>query len=138
LLYEEITGEESRLNALAEEINKEVAGYNEFAGRVNMFAGIVNRLAGSLNAGIVSYNRLASDREEFAAGTYRVENGEKSISIYQFYDYRELVVIIAHELGHALGLGHGTEEDSIMYPKIGSQTGKLSDEDVSLLMAVCR
>lgn len=138
ILFNQIKVKEEQFKALGAEINGKVTAYNELAGRINTVAGILNRLAESVNAGIASYNRLAADREEFVTGVYRIEGSKRSIDIYQFYDYRDLVIIIAHEMGHSLGLSHGESEDSIMYPKIKSQEAGLSEEDISLLKEACR
>ncbi len=138
ILFNQIKSKEEQYKLLGEEISGKVSSYNELAGQMNTVAGIINRLAESLNAGIASYNRVAADREEFVTGVYRTEGDKRSINIYQFYDYHDLVIIIAHEMGHALGLPHGESEESIMYPKIKSQGAKLSPEDVSLLKSACK
>jgi len=138
ILFNQIKAKEEQFKALGAEINGKVSAYNELAGQINMVAGMLNRLAESVNAGIESYNRLAADREEFVTGVYRTEGPKRSIDVYQFYDYRDLVIIIAHEMGHSLGISHGESEGSIMYPKIKSQEAKLSEEDTALLKGACR
>jgi uncharacterized coiled-coil DUF342 family protein len=138
ILYRQIVAKEAEFRSLAETINEKVAVYNDLAGRVNTIAGIINRLASSLNENISDYNRLQADREEFVTGTYKIDGAERSIDVYQFYDYRELVIILAHEMGHALGIGHASLEESIMFPKITYQEAKLSEEDIVLLEEVCR
>ncbi|MFA5052930.1 MAG: matrixin family metalloprotease [Parcubacteria group bacterium] len=137
-LYEQIRVKEETLKIRETNLNEKIAAYNELVSQVNTVAGMTNRLANSLNVGIEDYNRLQADREEFVTGNYKVQNGEKSIDVYQFYDDKDLVVILAHEMGHALGLPHATTEDSVMYPKMISQEAKLSAEDISFLKSVCK
>jgi predicted nucleic acid-binding Zn-ribbon protein len=138
ILYRQIIAKEEQFLSLQNELNSKVGEYNEIAGKINTFAGIMNRLASSINKDVSVYNRLQADREEFVTGTYREEGGTKSIEVYQFFDHKELVIILAHEMGHALGLGHALSEDSIMYPKITYQEAKLSEEDIMLLKSVCQ
>lgn len=137
ILYRQIVSKEARLKTLRNDLEEKISAYNELAGRINTLGGILNRMAASLNADVSSYNRIQADREEFVTGSYEVEGGNKSINVYQFYDYRELVIIIAHEMGHALGVDHALNENSIMYPKITYQEAKLSAEDINLIMKVC-
>ena len=42
--------------------------------------------------------------------------------------YRYLPMVIAHELGHAAGLGHSTNPDDVMYERIQFQTSLTSDD----------
>ncbi|MFA4999625.1 MAG: matrixin family metalloprotease [Parcubacteria group bacterium] len=136
-LYEQIKTKEEELKTLESNLNEKIAAYNALASQVNTIAGMINRLASSLNVGIKDYNRLQTDREEFVTGSYKIQNNETSIDVYQFYDDKDLVIILAHEMGHALGVPHAAQENSIMYPRITNQEIKISEEDISLLKSIC-
>lgn len=43
----------------------------------------------------------------------------------------DLVVILAHELGHAIGLGHGSRPEDLMYYAFSSTQKALSTEDIN-------
>lgn len=118
-------------------IEKEFRAVNALAGKVNTLAGSLNRLAAALNMTVDSYNRVFGTREEFTTGLYtRDESGER-IDVFQFYDRADLVLILAHEMGHALGVGHASEVSSIMYPSVGEQEPSLSEEDRRLFAEAC-
>lgn len=137
ILYGQVSMRDELAKASFETLKVKADAYNIEAGKINTVAGIINRLAERLNESAVDYNKLQGERDEFVTGLYTSSGGKETIDIYQFYDYRELVIILTHEMGHALGLGHGTDPNSIMYPKVSDQPLSLSAEDVNMLKEVC-
>jgi len=72
----------------------------------------------------------------------RVAGISREIRIYRFDDAAELKLIAAHELGHALGLGHVEAADAVMGAQhevgVGSSAvAAISPADAALLAATC-
>ncbi len=110
---------------------------NRLVGEVNSLATIINRLAGKINAKADNYNNVQGSQEEFAAGIYQSDENGREINVYQFYDKEDLVLVLAHELGHAISLDHGSDTASIMYSQLGKQENRLSREDIELFKKKC-
>lgn len=112
---------------------------NQLANETNALVSNYNFLASTTNATIGAYNSSGLVGKEFDEGEYKsdVTNGQ-SINIYEFQTKTELVRVIAHEFGHALGLNHDANPDSIMYPTNESNSLKLSPQDIAELTAECK
>lgn len=134
--YKKLQAESARLEEQATSINEQVAGLNALAGELNKRVEEFNALVQTLNMRVEEYNENADT--EFDQGRYeRDEKGER-ITIYEFTDRTELVRVLAHEFGHALGLGHIENPDSIMFSyNIGTDRA-LTEEDILELKRVCR
>jgi predicted Zn-dependent protease len=85
---------------------------------------------------VQSYNALYGEHRLFHKGEY---NG-KEITIYQYQDRTDLILILAHELGHALGLAHVDDRKAVMYELLSDQdldTLTLTSADVRALHTAC-
>lgn len=115
---EELKQQSTQLKALADKLNRSGEGYN---GQIDV-----------LNQTIDSFNQKIGVHPE--EGVY--DQNDQRIDIYFNVNRNELIHTLAHELGHALGLEHVTNSDSIMYPQT-SQTLNATKEDINAIQTVC-
>ncbi|OHA27382.1 MAG: hypothetical protein A3C06_04125 [Candidatus Taylorbacteria bacterium RIFCSPHIGHO2_02_FULL_46_13] len=135
--YNRLTQEKNELLALQATLEPKRLAVNALADRLRILTAEVNALAGETNAKIDSYNSGQFVGKEFDAGLYiRDAKGER-ITIYQFDSKAKLIRVLAHELGHALGLEHNDNLISIMYALNQSEREKLSSDDLVALKTLC-
>lgn len=124
----QLNKEQAELNNLASELNKLVAEINNIGDRGN-------NLINTYNQGVSVYNETFGESHEFTQGDY----SNSTIKIYTFEDKQELKLVLVHELGHALSLGHVEGEGSMMHYLIGEQPrdAVLSEADLAEFNRVC-
>lgn len=135
--YEQLKADEASLerefNAL-KNLEREV---NTDVDTVNALATTLNQLIVQLNINVAQYNRTGAATGEFEEGVYRLEGGIQTITIYEYSDRMQLTRVLAHEFGHALGMEHVLDDESIMYEVNQGKTLDVSQDDLVELEKAC-
>lgn len=117
----DLEGQRAFLNQLEDAINSRVTSFNASVA--------------ALNAAAEEYNQSAG--HTFEEGEYVRDSAGERISIFEFTNAIQLERVLAHELGHTIGLGHNDNPKSIMYAQ--NESGNLAPTaaDLTALHAVC-
>jgi predicted Zn-dependent protease len=137
-VYDQLNVEKAEIEELLLQINAKRSEVNELASNVNQMVVQLNALAAELNLDIEEYNDVVkSADQEFEQGNYIFGPDSREINIYQFENRAKLVRVLAHELGHALGIDHLNNSEDIMYPYNISENRSITSADLYELSITC-
>ncbi|MHB8830676.1 MAG: matrixin family metalloprotease [Patescibacteria group bacterium] len=136
--YQKLKQEQNALNSLADQITADELSLNQLVDTLNSMVSVLNRLAKTLNQKIVNFNGIGlTSSGEFEEGEYTTGLNLNEINIYQFDNQPKLIRLLAHEIGHALGLPHIDNPQAIMYRLNNGVNEKLTADDLTLLKTQC-
>ena len=134
-VFEKLESDRQELGRESEKLSKVVIELNELAASINKLSDKGNILVDDYNQDVNQYNTEFGFVKEFTQGDYQ---GDR-IHIYKFSSEAEVVRVLAHEFGHALGINHVEGSSSLMYYLLEktSDAPALSALDLMTYQAVC-
>lgn len=135
--YEDLQKEQRAIEKVQKELEIERKNLNATVANLNELAKKENNTVDSYNKEVQTYKEKFGESSEFNQGEY---NGI-GINIYQFHELSDLKLVLAHELGHALSIGHVENPTSIMYylmEKQDLENIKLTAEDLGAIKNICK
>lgn len=134
--YKQLENERRELEQDKSSLDSRRFSLNQKAIELNNLGDQINILAEKLNIDVDIHNQRFGEAREFDQGDYT----RNRINIYQFDAISDLRLVLAHELGHALGIGHVENPKSIMYYLMDKQDLRnpvLSAEDKQAFLNRC-
>lgn len=125
-VYDALVTQQKQLKQEGEQLNAKAQSLNLSTEEYNTKVGLLNQTVTSFN------NTLTQKPEE---GIYDPQHNR--INIYFDVNQDEFIHTIAHEFGHALGLEHNLNPNSIMYPYT-TKSIILTPNDRAALTEACR
>jgi len=137
--YNILEQERVNLNNKARAIAEAEKSINQLAEAINSNGIMLNKLIVTLNLNVEKYNTIgASTGEKFDEGEYISDSSGATINIFQYDSANRLLRVLAHEFGHALGLGHIDNTKAIMYYLNEGMNDELTIDDINALKEVCK
>ena len=131
---------QQQINRQQIDLNRKQQNLESLRKRTNAKSKRLNQMIDEQNRLVEEYNRRFSKPHKFDQGRYVREGKDERINIYQFSNKAELKTVLAHEAGHALGLDHVENSESVMYPMMGAQNIfdlSLTMEDIAAIKELC-
>ena len=70
-------------------------------------------------------------------GVMEIKGRQRSMTIYAYKTLADLQLTMAHEFGHALGVGHTSGATSVMHHQLNAAQRRLTAEDIGALQQQC-
>lgn len=134
-VYEELQNTRDELDQEREAINNLSLMLNDLVEQINSVGDKGNELVGEYNERVRDFNDNFAHGHEYTQGDYNA----RDINIYSFVSQEEMVLVLAHELGHSLSIGHVDDPAALMYYLMKDQPTppSLSEADKQAFRVIC-
>ncbi|MEX0913272.1 MAG: matrixin family metalloprotease [Candidatus Paceibacterota bacterium] len=110
-VYEELQNRRVELDDQRRELEIMFEQLEDLHRQINAIGEKGNELIGEYNELVQDFNHSFAHGHEYTQGDYRT----KEINIYTFTSEEDLALVLAHEMGHALAIGHADDPTAVMY-----------------------
>lgn len=134
--YQKLEEEAQALQDREKKLEGKRVAVNNLADQINKFSKEQIRAVEAYNSQVDQFRERYGESQDFDQGYYV----GTAINIYQFEDRSRLRLVLAHELGHALGIGHVNDPRALMYYLLEVQNPDaltLQPDDQRALASAC-
>ncbi|HWA32249.1 MAG TPA: matrixin family metalloprotease [Candidatus Paceibacterota bacterium] len=136
--YKKLEAERTSLQAESDSLKSESDDLDNLASEINALVTSINSVAKAINLSVTNYNSISDTRgDSFEEGVYKSDGPSREIDIYEFSNQDKLIRVLAHEMGHALGLEHVSDPQAIMYAQNDGSGLAATKADLDELASVC-
>lgn len=127
-------------DAVFSQLEKTRADLDNRRNQLTAMSEILNLNVGGYNSDLKNLENSVNSRKNLIITQGLYEPTKNQIEVFTFGNTQELRLVFMHELGHAVGLDHALEKNSIMYYLLENQdvvNPNLTSEDISMINSRC-